>query len=159
MRIALDDVTLEVEDTGAGTPVLLLHGWPDAAKKDFFDKLMPAHAHSLKGESLRTLDFNMLAKQLDTVLATPLPKPEDAVRGSSAIPVLDDVVSGPGFTPEEAQRIGLVEESAIDWNGEVDIDLSADPEGEADVSAQHIGLARNTGLGRQDERGRTSPAS
>jgi pimeloyl-ACP methyl ester carboxylesterase len=31
MRIALDDVTLEVEDTGAGTPVLLLHGWPDAA--------------------------------------------------------------------------------------------------------------------------------
>jgi pimeloyl-ACP methyl ester carboxylesterase len=31
MRIALDDVTLEVEDTGAGSPVLLLHGWPDAA--------------------------------------------------------------------------------------------------------------------------------
>jgi pimeloyl-ACP methyl ester carboxylesterase len=31
MRIALDDVTLEVEDTGAGTSVLLLHGWPDAA--------------------------------------------------------------------------------------------------------------------------------
>jgi len=31
MRIALDDVTLEVEDTGTGSPVLLLHGWPDAA--------------------------------------------------------------------------------------------------------------------------------
>ena len=31
MRIALDDVTLEVEDTGDGSPVLLLHGWPDAA--------------------------------------------------------------------------------------------------------------------------------
>ena len=31
MRVALDDVTLELEDTGAGSPVLLLHGWPDTA--------------------------------------------------------------------------------------------------------------------------------
>jgi pimeloyl-ACP methyl ester carboxylesterase len=29
MRIELDDVTLSVQDTGAGSPVLLLHGWPD----------------------------------------------------------------------------------------------------------------------------------
>jgi Protein of unknown function (DUF1631) len=115
-----------------------LIGWPDAARRDFFDRLMPAHAKSLKGESLRTLDYNLLSKQLDTILSTPLPKPEDTIRGTSAIPVLDDVVSGPGFTPEEAARIGLVEESAIDWNGEVDIDLSAEPEGEADVSASDI---------------------
>ena len=81
---------------------IALIGWPDAARKDFFDKLMPAHAQSLKGESLRTLDYNLLIKQLDAILATPLPRPEDALRGSSAIPVLDDVVSGPGFTPEEA---------------------------------------------------------
>ena len=119
---------------------LALIGWPDAAKKDFFDKLMPAHAQSLKGESLRTLDHNLLVKQLDAILATPLPRPEDAVRGSSAIPVLEDVVSGPGFTPEEAARIGLVEESAIDWNGEVDIDLSADPEGDGDISALDINI-------------------
>ena len=119
---------------------IALIGWPDAAKKDFFDKLMPAHAQSLKGESLRTLDFNLLAKQLDAILATPLPRPEDNVRGISAIPVLDDVVSGPGFTPEEAARIGLVEESAIDWNGEVDIDLSADQEGDGDVSANDINI-------------------
>jgi hypothetical protein len=115
-----------------------LIGWPDAARRDFFDRLMPAHAKSLKGESLRTLDFNLLTKQLDTILSTPLPRPEDTIRGTSAIPVLDDVVSGPGFTPEEAARIGLVEESAIDWNGEVDIDLSAEPEGEGDVSASDI---------------------
>lgn len=31
MRIELDDVTLEVNDTGAGSPVMLLHGWPDTA--------------------------------------------------------------------------------------------------------------------------------
>jgi len=115
-----------------------LIGWPEAARRDFFDRLMPAHAKSLKGESLRTLDFNLLTKQLDAILSTPLPRPEDTIRGTSAIPILDDVVSGPGFTPEEAARIGLVEESAIDWNGEVDIDLSAEPEGEADVSASDI---------------------
>ena len=119
---------------------LALIGWPDAAKKDFFDKLMPAHAQSLKGESLRTLDYNLLTKQLDAILATPLPRPEDAVRSSSAIPVLDDVVSGPGFTPEEAVRIGLVEESAIDWNGEVDIDLSAEQDGDGELSARDISI-------------------
>ena len=119
---------------------LALIGWPEAAKKDFFDKLMPAHAHSLKGESLRTLDFNLLSKQLDAILATPLPKPEDNVRGTSAIPVLDDVVSGPGFTREEAQRIGLVEESAIDWNGEVDIDLSDVESGDVELNAADINI-------------------
>jgi len=130
---------------------LTLIGWPDAAKKDFFDKLMPAHAQSLKGESLRTLDHNLLVKQLDAILAMPLPRPEDTLRGTSAIPVLDDVVSGPGFTPEEAARIGLVEESAIDWNGEVDIDLSAEQggdgqgrgeaEGDGEVTALDIKIA------------------
>ncbi len=119
---------------------LALIGWPEVAKKDFFDKLMPAHAQSLKGTSLRTLDHNLLVKQLDTILAAPLPRPEDNVRGTSAIPVLEDVVSGPGFTPEEAARIGLVEESAIDWNGEVDIDLSAEQEGEGEVNASDIDI-------------------
>jgi hypothetical protein len=108
---------------------IALIGWPEAAKKDFFGKLLPAHAASLKGTSLRTLDYNLLTRQLDAVLATPLPKADEAIRGMSAIPVLDDVVSEP-FTREEAARIGLVEESAIDWNGEVDIDLSAGDEPE-----------------------------
>jgi Protein of unknown function (DUF1631) len=119
---------------------LALIGWPDAAKKDFFDKLMPTHAQSLKGESLRTLDYNLLTKQLDAILATPLPRPEDNVRGTSAIPVLDDVVSGPGFTPEEAARIGLVDESTIDWNGAVDIDLSAEQDGDSELSATDINI-------------------
>jgi hypothetical protein len=118
---------------------IALIGWPEPAKKDFFGKLLPAHATSLKGESLRKLDYNLLAKQLDAVLATPLPKPEDAVRGQNAIPVLDDVVSEP-FTAEEAKRIGLVNESAIDWDGTVDIDLSAEGEGEGDGEVSELDI-------------------
>jgi hypothetical protein len=114
---------------------IALIGWPPKAKKDFLGKLLPAHAASLKRESMRMLDYNLLSRQLDTIFATPLPRPEDTVRGTSAIPVLDDVVVDP-FTPEEAQRIGLVEESAIDWDGSVDIDLSAGEEHEPEVTAQ-----------------------
>jgi uncharacterized membrane protein YgcG len=111
---------------------IALIGWPLAAKKDFFAKLLPAHAASLKRESMRMLDYNLLSRQLDAILATPLPRAEDNVRGLSAIPVLEDVVIEP-FTAEEAQRIGLVEESAIDWDGSVDIDLSAE-EAEPEVT-------------------------
>jgi pimeloyl-ACP methyl ester carboxylesterase len=32
MRIEVDGVGLEVEDTGGGTPVLFLHGWPDSGR-------------------------------------------------------------------------------------------------------------------------------
>jgi hypothetical protein len=113
---------------------IALIGWPLAAKKDFFAKLLPAHAASLKRESMRMLDYNLLSRQLDTILATPLPRAEDNVRGLSAIPVLEDVVVEP-FTAEEAQRIGLVQESAIDWDGSVDIDLSAE-EAEPEVTEQ-----------------------
>lgn len=118
---------------------IALIGWSEAAKKDFFGKLLPAHAAALKApESMRTLDYNLLSRQLDAILSTPLPKPEDALRGTSAIPVLEDVVSEP-FTAEEAKRIGLVEESAIDWDGQVDIDLSAD-EAEPEVSELDINI-------------------
>jgi Protein of unknown function (DUF1631) len=117
---------------------IALIGWPEAAKKEFFGKLLPAHAAALKaGSSITTLDFNLLARQLDAILSTPLPRPEEAVRGTSAIPVLDDVVSDP-FTAEEAKRIGLVQESAIDWDGNVDIDLSAGDE--PDVSDVDINI-------------------
>ena len=43
------------------------------------------------------------------------------------IPVLRDEVILPSFTAEEAQRIGLVDEAAVDWDGKVDIDLSQEP--------------------------------
>jgi pimeloyl-ACP methyl ester carboxylesterase len=31
MRIELDDVSLKIDDIGTGSPVMLLHGWPDTA--------------------------------------------------------------------------------------------------------------------------------
>lgn len=49
MRVALDDVTLEVDDTGAGSPVLLLHGWPDTA--DLWRHQVPA----LRAEGYRVI--------------------------------------------------------------------------------------------------------
>ena len=58
-----------------------LIGWPEAAQKDFFGKLLPAHAESLKGQALRTLDHNLLAKQLDAVLRRRCRAPSTAAAG------------------------------------------------------------------------------
>jgi len=106
---------------------LALIGWPEAAKKEFFAQLLPAHAESLKGQSLRTLDRNLLTKQLDAILNAPVPA-EDS-RSGAPLPVLDDVIAeGSLISAEEAARVGLVDESAINWDGQVDIDLSAEAE-------------------------------
>jgi hypothetical protein len=106
---------------------LSMIGWPEAAKKDFFGKLLPMHAESLKNGSISQLDYNLLAKRLDAVLGAPLPSAGDKPP-PGAVPVLDDVVTEERFTADEARRIGLVRETAVDWNGKVDIDLSAEPE-------------------------------
>jgi len=42
--------------------------------------------------------------------------------------VLQDVVDDRAFSADEAQVVGLVSEAAVDWDGTVDIDLSAEPE-------------------------------
>jgi hypothetical protein len=111
-----------------------LIGWPESAKKTFFGLLLPAHAQSLKGEGLRTLDFNMLARQVDGVFETPVPKVGELPPGIH-LPVLSEEAILPNFSPEEAQRIGLVEESSVDWDGTIDIDLSAEaPITEVDIA-------------------------
>ena len=106
---------------------LALVGWPDAAQREFFNRLLPAHAESLKGAPQSELDHNMMVKQLETIFNTPVPSSETL---SAADPVPDvpaEVVAG-RFSPEEAQRVGLVSESAVDWSGTVDIDLGAENE-------------------------------
>jgi len=106
---------------------LALIGWPEPAKKAFFAELLPAHAESLKGQQpMRQLDYNMLVKQLDAILATPLPADGGGIRHS--LPVLHEVVDERSFSAEEARTVGLVGETAIDWDGTVDIDLGAEPE-------------------------------
>jgi hypothetical protein len=114
-----------------------LIGWPDSAKKSFFGLLLPAHAESLKGQALRTLDYNLLAKQVDSALGEAMPEASELPPPQAHLPVLRDEVVMPSFTAEEAQRIGLMDEAAVNWDGKVDIDLGAEPEpaeGDLDIA-------------------------
>jgi hypothetical protein len=117
--------------------------WPEASRRIFFGQLLPAHAESLKAQPQRALDFNMLARQVDGALDKPLPSHADLKVAPGLLPVLDDEVIAPRFSAEEARRIGLVEESAFDWNGKIDIDLSAEPEVSA-ADTQIAGLPAPT---------------
>ncbi|HET7793831.1 MAG TPA: DUF1631 family protein, partial [Rhizobacter sp.] len=116
-----------------------LVGWPEAAQKEFFGKLLPAHADSLKGTPLTELEYNLLAKQLEQVFNTPVPEPDALLRD---VPMTSTGATAiePQFSDTEAKQIGLVDESAIDWSGEIDIDLSArQPEPEPVSSAADTG--------------------
>ena len=114
-----------------------LIGWPESARKTFFGLLLPAHAESLKGLGLSTLDYNLLVRQADTALGEAIPDASELPPPSARVPVLRDEAVAPTFSAEEAQRIGLVDEGMVDWDGKVDIDLGADAEpaaGELDIA-------------------------
>ncbi|MBI3367223.1 MAG: DUF1631 family protein, partial [Burkholderiales bacterium] len=66
-------------------------------RRDFFAQLLPAHAESLKAPALSTLEHNLLARQVDGVLATPVPKPADLPPPGS-LPVLQDAISPADFS-------------------------------------------------------------
>ncbi len=108
-----------------------LIGWPEPAQKEFYGKLLPAHAESLKGQALSELDHNLMVKQLEAVFALPVPNTESYMR-SDAVPDVPAEVIERRFTPEEARQVGLVNETAVDWSekieshDKVDLDLSAD---------------------------------
>ena len=102
-----------------------LIGWADEQRRAFFGQLMPAHAESLKSPAGRQLDLNLLSRQVEGALQRPVPS-RDELRSMAALPVLYDELSIPTLSREEVLRAGLVEESAVDWNGTVDIDLGAE---------------------------------
>ena len=103
---------------------LLLVGWPAAAQREFFGKLLPAHAESLKAPPQTELDHNLMAKQLEAIFAMPVPG-ADSLSPADTVPEVEaDVIAG-RFSAEEARRVGLVVETAVDWSGMVDIDLGA----------------------------------
>ncbi len=104
---------------------LALVGWPEAAQRDFFAKLLPAHAESLKGAAQSELDHNMMVKQLEAIFNTPVPA-IDTLSAADPVPEVAPDVVARRFSPEEAQRVGLVSETAVDWSGEVDIDLGVE---------------------------------
>ena len=124
---------------------LQLIGWPEAAQREFFGKLLPAHAESLKGQPLSELDHNMMVKQLESVFNIAVPG-TDTLSSADAVPEVAADVIARRFSPEEAKRVGLVEESAVDWSGNIDIDLSAGASPDADT-APDTGMSGSVDLG------------
>ncbi|MEO5844092.1 MAG: DUF1631 family protein [Caldimonas sp.] len=111
-----------------------LIGWPEQAQKEFFGKLLPAHAESLKGQALTELDHNLMVKQLESVFAMAVPLTENFARAEPVPDVAPEVLER-RFTPEEAQRVGLVNEAAVDW---------AEPVGSKGVDGVDVDLGEAT---------------
>ncbi len=99
-----------------------LVAWPAEARRHFFGQLMPAHAEALKATASRQLDINLTLRQVDSALSRPPPTRGDLV-GGAAVPVLRDVMVPVKFSAEEARRIGLVDENAVQWDGLLDINV------------------------------------
>ncbi|MDE2092728.1 MAG: DUF1631 family protein [Burkholderiales bacterium] len=117
---------------------LALIGWPDAAQREFFAKLLPAHAESLKGQAQSELDHNMMVKQLEAIFGLPVPG-SDALSAADPVPEVEPEVLARRFSAEEVQRVGLVTESAVDWAGTVDIDLGDEIAAGTDAGATPTG--------------------
>ena len=98
--------------------------WPDAPRKDFFGALLPAHAESLKGQAPSALDTNLLIKQLDQIFGVAPPVEADLARPIAGETAPGELDASQRLTPAEAKSLGLVEEASVDWNGELDLDLS-----------------------------------
>lgn len=97
---------------------------PDSVRKALFADLLPIHAESLKTPALSPLDHNMLVKRIEAAFGLAVPDEAEALRGTASLDIdLEQV-----FAPGEASQVGLVAESQVAWNGEVDIDLGGDME-------------------------------
>jgi hypothetical protein len=99
-----------------------LIGWPEAQRREFFGRLMPAHAEALKAISTRTLDVNLMVRRVEGVLQSP--PPSRAELGQA--PASGAEVPPPVLTADEARRVGLVAETAVNWDGRVDIEVGSD---------------------------------
>jgi len=94
---------------------------PDTVRKALFADLLPIHAESLKTPALSPLDHNMLVKRIEAAFGLAVPDEAESLRATASLDIdLEQV-----FAPGEASQVGLVAESQVAWNGEVDIDLGA----------------------------------
>ncbi len=103
---------------------LTLIRWPEPARKEFFARLLPAHANSLKAPPLTDFEQRQLKFKLEQMAKVVIPTEQDL--GPSALTPLhasEQHAAPLQFSAEEVEQTGLIEESAVDWNGEVDIDL------------------------------------
>jgi hypothetical protein len=140
----LADLPRLMQDLSDGMNLI---SWPEARRRAFFGQLMPAHAESLKTPGGRQLDINLMARQVDGALQRPPPSRADlkAMPATPALPVLTEEIILPQFSPEEARRVGLLQETAVDWNGKVDIDLGAEP-ADRPIAEVELGLPDLPGL-------------
>jgi hypothetical protein len=123
---------------------LKLIGWPEPAKAEFLAQLLPAHADSLKSPAMTELDYNLLAKQIESIFNHGAPVASEITRADMERPVgLSSAEIEQRFSPAEAAQVGLIEEEAVDWAGEVDIDLTE--EAGAAETAEAADLAANDG--------------
>lgn len=118
---------------------LNLIAWPEAARKSFFALLLPAHAESLKGQAPSALETNLLIKQLDQVFGCAPPNEQDLPVGAP-VSVPQDLDMGARLTPDEAKSLGLVDEAAVDWDGQIDIDLGGNNGQEAALQAVDVSI-------------------
>ena len=98
--------------------------WPEDAKKEFFAKLLPAHAASLKMPPPTDFAQRQLKFALDQVDKVPVPSREEVAGEVTPLMAGDTEAPVMTLTDEEASKIGLVDEKQIDWTAEVDIDLN-----------------------------------
>ena len=114
--------------------------WPESAEREFFAALLPLHAVSLKTTPLSDFEQRQLKRQLDDVEKVAIPTAEDLSTSIPAeLPLAQEHAAPLTFSAEEAQQIGLVEESAVDWDGRVDIELAdLSPTGEVDISLDDL---------------------
>jgi hypothetical protein len=118
-----------------------LIAWPETQRRGFFGQLMPAHAEALKSTGGRQLDINLMARQVEGALQRPPPKRTELPPASVVLPTLSDEVSAPMFSADEAQRVGLVQESAVDWGRAVPVDV------DIDITSASAGTGTGAGAG------------
>lgn len=121
---------------------LALIQWSEEAKQDFFSKLLPSHAESLKAQPQHDLTVRMLEAQLTKVEKITIPSREEAA--NDPLPAsLDNIAETPTLTvvtalsADEIKQAGFMPEAAL-ANEPLDIDL--DSAGPSDPSLLDIDI-------------------
>lgn len=116
----------------------LIH-WPEERKKAFFGELLPCHAQSLKGQPLTDFEYRQLDTHLQALDRLVVPAAEDVPLAPPSATLAEQADTG--FSAEEAAQVGLVEDAAINWDGNVDIDLEQldSSSGELDINLDGLG--------------------
>ncbi|RZL03650.1 MAG: DUF1631 family protein [Rubrivivax sp.] len=121
---------------------LALIQWSEEAKQDFFSKLLPSHAESLKAQPQHDLTVRMLEAQLTKVDKINIPSREEAA--NDPLPAsLEDIAQVPTLTvvtalsADEIKQAGFMPEAAL-ANEPLDIDL--DSAGPSDPSLLDIDI-------------------